>query len=77
LEFHFGNTAEAWHMYFKEKFLPLTEFIMPDGTKRLYPSSTSFEKMNQIEFNEYYDKVDKHLINCGYTIEELLDTMGV
>lgn len=74
LEFHFGNTDEAWHQYFKTKFLPLTEFKIK-GEKRLYPSSVAFENMSQIEFDDYYGKIENHLIECGYNIEELIDTM--
>lgn len=75
LEFHFSdNTAEAWHLYYKAKFLPLVEFKIR-GEKILYPSSVAFDKMTQTEFDKYYKDVETHIINNGYNIDELISTM--
>lgn len=73
LSFHFGNTDNGWHLYLKSKFLPLEEFQFKSGKKILYPSSVAFDKMNQIEFDEYYKKVEDFLIENGYNIDELIE----
>jgi len=77
LAFHFPNAAdtdEAWHLYYKHKFLPLVEFKTKDGMM-LFPSSIAFDKMSQIEFDEYYRKIEDHLNKTGYQIDELIETM--
>lgn len=76
LEFHFDNTAEGWHLYYKTKFLPLVEFKIKDSVV-LYPSSIAFDSMTQTEFNKYYKDVENHLSSCGYNIDELISTMEV
>lgn len=77
LEFHFDNTAEAWHMFFKSRFLPMVEFAFKTGKRVLYPASTAFDKMSQLEFDEYYKKVEKFLNDYGYDIDEIINTMEV
>ena len=72
LEFHFGNTDEGWHLYYKAKFLPMVEFKMKDKLL-LYPSSIAFDKMDQLEFNEYFKKIDNYLLEKGYTIDDLIN----
>lgn len=74
LAFHFGNTSELWHIHYKAKFLPLEEFHLPSGRKILYPSSTSFEKLDQTGFDEYYKNIENYLIEQGYSIDELIET---
>lgn len=77
LAFHFptaGDNSDAWHMYYKYKFLPLLEFNSKDG-KILFPSSTAFDKLDQIGFDEYIKKIEDHLKEKGYSINELIETM--
>jgi hypothetical protein len=77
LAFHFPSAADtntAWHEYYKYKFLPLIEFNSKEG-KMLFPSSIAFDKMDQLEFDEYYKKVDNFLLESGYNIDELINTM--
>ncbi len=76
LEFHFGNTDEEWHVYFKGLFLPRVEFYNPLTQEReLHVSSTAFDKLDQAGFDEYYTRVDNWIIQRGYLVEELIDTM--
>ena len=77
LSYHFGNTNDGWHLHFKAKFLPLVEFLLPNGDKVLYHSSTNFDKMNQLEFDEYYKKIEDHLIKGGYDLDTLIESMEV
>jgi hypothetical protein len=74
LEFHFGNTDTAWHLFFKEKFLEPIVFKLKNGTVKKYPNSTAFDKMNQIEFDDFYRKVENYLIDHGYNIDELINS---
>jgi hypothetical protein len=72
LEFHFGNTDEGWHLHYKAKFLPMVEFKVGNQCL-LYPSSIAFENMDQLEFDVYYKKIENHLIESGYTIDDLIN----
>lgn len=73
LEFHTENNSAAWHLFFKSKFLPMVEFSFPSGKKILYPNSTAFDKMGQVEFDEYYKKVELFLNEKGYNIDDLIN----
>jgi len=73
LVFHFGNTEDGWHTYYKAKFLPMIEFKLKDKII-LYPASIAFDKMDQLEFDEYYKKIDSYLVEKGYNIDELIET---
>jgi hypothetical protein len=77
LEFHFGNTDTAYHMYFKEMFLEPIVLKLKSGEIKKYPNSTAFDKMNQVEFDDYYNKVDNWLIEHGYEANELINTMEI
>lgn len=79
MAFHYSSVCdddETWHYYFKEKFLPLKEMRFK-GEIKLYPSSIAFDKMTQIEFDEYYKKIDIFLVENGLEIDELINTMEV
>ena len=73
LEFHFGNTDEGFHLFFKELFLPPIIFKLKNGEIRKYPNSIAFDKMDQLEFNEYFKKIDNYLLEKGYTIDDLIN----
>lgn len=77
LEFHFSNTDEGYHLFFKELFLPPIEFILKSGIIKKYPNSIAFDKMDQLAFNDYYQKIENWLIEKGYNIDELIETSRI
>ena len=77
LAFHFGNTAELWHVHYKAKFLPLEEFLLPSGKKILYPSSIAFDKLDQLVFESYYNNIEMFLNENGYNIDELMSSREI
>lgn len=77
LEFHFDNTDIAYHMFFKELFLEPIILKLKNGEIKKYPNSTAFDRLSQIEFEDYYKKVENWIIEKGYNPDELIDTMEV
>ena len=77
LEFHFDQPDVAYHMYFKELFLEPIILTLKDGTVKKYPNSIAFDKMNQLEFDAYYKKIEQWLNAKGLDIDELINTMEI
>jgi hypothetical protein len=48
--------SKAWHIHYAEKFLPMIEVPMPDGSIRLERTSTTDLKVR--EFSEYMQQVE-------------------
>lgn len=75
LSYHFGNTDDDWHQHFKRQFLPVKEFYNPlTGTTELHVASTAFDRLDQAGFDEYYQRVDRWLLDRGYDVDELIET---
>lgn len=74
LEFHFDQPDIAYHMYFKELFLEPIVLKLKDGTVKKYPNSIAFDKMNQLEFNEYFSKISQWLESKDLNVDELINT---
>jgi hypothetical protein len=66
----FGELPDKWHLYFKSILLPLDEFTNGiTGERVLYPSSVSFEKMDETDFKRYLDDVINYCIENGVEID--------
>lgn len=49
-------SSETWHILYAEKFLPMIEIPMPDGSIRMERTSTT--KLTVREFSEYMQQVE-------------------
>jgi hypothetical protein len=65
----YGETPDKWHLFFKSIFLPLEQFTNGlTGERILYPSSVSFDKMDEGEFRNYLQSVIAYCIVNGVEI---------
>lgn len=75
LSYHKGMSKDYWHFYFKCMFLPVIPTRMPNGAVVYYPNSTSYDRMNQQEFEAYTRNVESYVVErLEVSIEELLRT---
>jgi hypothetical protein len=75
LSFHTGDSQTDLHEYFKKTFIITEKHYNKLGFEVEVYKSTSFENMDQIEFETYYNKIDNWLLEKGIIIEDLINSM--
>lgn len=76
--FHFGETPGDWHEFFKQKLMKphVVEKTMKNGTVVLIEKrrSEAFDTCTQEEFTDYYQKVQRLVMEWGHNPDEIIST---
>lgn len=62
-------SAESFHLYYKSRFLGMTETVLPNGKTMLIPNSTA--DLDVAEFSDFYTKVEADAAERGVFLDEL------
>jgi hypothetical protein len=74
IAFHFGGGAGDYHYELKKKFMPPRIISGKKGTLFELAPSEAFDSCTEDQFTEYFEKVQRWLIEQGYEPMELIET---
>lgn len=63
------HSAEVWHTYFKQRFIGVDEFEMPNHKTMLIPKSST--DLDTAEFNDFMMKVEVWAGEHGVWLDEV------
>ena len=72
LAFQFGGGAGDYHHELKRKFMKPRIIMGRKGIMIEIAPSEAFDRCTEQEFTEYFDKVQRWIIEQGYSMDELL-----
>jgi hypothetical protein len=72
LAFHFEGGAGDYHYALKRKFMKPKIITGKKGIMIEIAPSEAFDRCTEQEFTEYFDRVQRWIVEQGYTMEELL-----
>ena len=66
------HSPEVWHTYFKQRFIGVDEYRLPNGKTLQIPKSSA--ELDTQEFNEYMQKVEEFAMSRNVYMDEMEPT---
>jgi hypothetical protein len=63
-----AHTAETWHEYFKQRYLGMDEFVLPN--KKTIMTQKSTTELETTDFSEYMAKVESWAMERDIFMDE-------